>query len=52
MIIKTYPDSKFAKVAKAYLRITDEYYKKGKEPSLNEIEKIFEEEGIKEGVIK
>lgn len=50
-IIKTYPNSDMEKHAKAGLRIIKEYYKSGKIPSIEEIERIREEEGLKEGGI-
>lgn len=47
-ILKIYPDSDLEKLAKIQIRIINEYYLKGKEPSMQEVQKIFEEGGLKE----
>jgi len=48
VILKTYPDTDLEKLAKIQIRIINEYYLKGTEPSMQETQKIFEEGDLKE----
>jgi tetratricopeptide (TPR) repeat protein len=46
-IINKYPESEYSKIAKVAIRIINEYEKKGKVPSEDDVKKIEEEMGIK-----
>ena len=45
-IITDYPDTDFAKAAELNIKVINEYFKKGKEPTEEEIRKMFEEAGL------
>ena len=45
-IITDYPDTDFAKAAELNIKVINEYFKKGKEPTEEEIKKMIEEAGL------